>query len=72
MIHRAKHYCKHCDESFFIKIHPKETGDFFLVCPYCSWPHYRFFKDGLAMHCDIKQRLEDPIEIKGTKIIGIS
>ena len=61
------HYCKHCDSNFAIKIHEfVDTGDFFLVCPYCEYEHYRFFKDGIATHCDIDKRTSDKI----TRIVG--
>jgi hypothetical protein len=66
MVNRKIHYCKHCDSNFKVKIHELETGDFFLVCPNCKWKHYRFFKNGVAIHCELKERLGEPIVIEGT------
>jgi len=65
LINKNIHYCKACDNSFRVKIHEKETGDFILVCPTCSSPHYRHFNNGQAVHCDINKRKLEPIILKG-------
>ncbi len=65
MTNRTDHYCKHCDSDFKVNLHEKETGDFFLLCPKCNWPHYRYFENGIAIHCELKDRKSKPIEVKG-------
>lgn len=60
-----QHWCKHCDRVFLAKLHEKETGDFFLVCPGCGWRHYRRFEKGVAVHCELSKRESTPIEIRG-------
>ena len=67
MINRDKHYCKHCDTDFIVSLHEDETGDFFLECPECGWKHYRHFSKGVAVHCELKDRLNEPLVIKGKK-----
>jgi hypothetical protein len=60
------HYCKWCETNFKIKVHEKECGDFFLVCPTCKYKHYRRFENGVAVHCNLSERTTDsPIEIFG-------
>lgn len=55
------HYCKFCDCTFRIKIHELETGDFFIKCPRCDKNHYRYFENGVAIHCEINKRKDDNI-----------
>lgn len=63
LIRADYHYCKHCDKDFRVKIAPDETGDFFLVCPYCNWKHYRRIENGVAVHADFSKRVKEPIDI---------
>jgi len=65
-VNRDIHYCKHCDADFEIKLHEFESGDFFLECPSCGWKHYRHFKNGIAVHCDIAKRKSDPVVLNKT------
>lgn len=53
---RELHYCKGCNSNFLVKIDPELTGDYILVCPACQRQHYRYFKAGTAIHCDISKR----------------
>jgi len=61
------HFCKWCNDSFKIKLHEKETGDFFLLCPFCNHKHYRYFDGGEAVHADINNRhyKHQPFTIQG-------
>lgn len=67
MIKPTIHYCKWCKESFKVKLHEEETGDFFIICPFCQHAHYRYFENGIAILSDINKRhYEDaPISIRG-------
>lgn len=65
MMRATQHYCKHCQTSFHVRLHESETGDFFLECPTCGWNHYRHFHNGEAVHCELADRLSDPVKIKG-------
>ena len=40
----------------YINIHEDETGPFFIKCISCNYLHFREFKKGVAIHCDIRQR----------------
>lgn len=60
----TQHYCKHCATTFYVRLDEDETGDFLLRCPECDWRHYRFFRDGVAIHCEI-MLAGDPIEVRG-------
>lgn len=60
----TRHYCKHCEHDFMIELHEHESGDFFLVCPYCEWKHYRRFENGDAVHCEFTKRTGDPVILK--------
>ena len=62
---RSLHYCKHCDCEFDVSIHEAETGDFFLICPRCGWRHYRYFEMGVAKHCEITKRINEPLNLMG-------
>ncbi len=59
------HYCKHCDDNFRTDFAEKETGDFFLVCPWCEFLHYRRIENGIAVHCELSKRKSEPIEVRG-------
>ena len=65
MVNRELHYCKFCSSNFHVKIHEKETGDFLLICPGCGWEHYRRFKNGVAIHCEIQRSTGKLIKIQG-------
>lgn len=56
------HYCKHCNSNFRVDLNDR-TGDFFLVCPSCGWKHYRRVENGVAIHCELKNRQTEPIEL---------
>lgn len=60
---RDEHYCKWCRRSFFIKIDPEEDRFVFLKCPTCGWDHPRQFKDGVAIHCEIGRRTNEPVTL---------
>ena len=38
------------------------TGDFFLMCPFCKYPHFRHFENGSTTHCDITKAKGDIVE----------
>lgn len=59
-LNRDLHYCKHCESEFLIKVDPEQTGDYFIVCPVCQSKHYRYFYNGVAIHCDITRRKSEP------------
>ena len=59
------HYCKFCDRDFRVKFEDNESGDFFLACPNCGKDHYHRIENGVAVHCELKNRSGDPIRIKG-------
>jgi hypothetical protein len=61
----TQHYCKHCQTSFHVRLHEDETGDFFLECPECKWPHYRRFEGGQAVHTELKLARSKPVTIRG-------
>ena len=56
MNNRSKHHCKYCNKNMYINIHEDETGPFFIKCISCNYLHFREFKKGVAIHCDIRQR----------------
>lgn len=60
------HYCKWCEKEFRLKIEELLCGDFFIECPYCYYKHYRHFKDGVAVHCDITKRFNNPEILRAT------
>lgn len=60
------HYCKHCQRQFLVRLPERFSGDVFLVCPGCEWQHYRHFALGVAVHCDIGRRHDDPTPARGT------
>jgi hypothetical protein len=64
VINHDRHYCKHDMQWFMVELPHNFTGDVFLTCPTCHWKHYRHFVDGVAVHCDISKRHDDPVEIK--------
>lgn len=64
MIDRDEHYCKHCQQGFIIRVDEDEDRAVFLECPHCKWPHFRQFKDGTAIHCDINRRTNEPVTLR--------
>lgn len=67
MIDRDEHYCKLCQRSFFIKVDEEENRAVFLECPSCLKPHFRQFKDGTAIHCDITRRTNEPVTLRSSQ-----
>jgi hypothetical protein len=46
------------------RLHEETTGDFMLVCRWCSLPHYRRIEHGAATHCDIGRQTGKPVELR--------
>lgn len=63
----SRHFCFDCNNTFKVKVHERETGDVFIRCPFCKVDHYRYFKDGDAIHCKLDKAKVEPFVIKGFK-----
>lgn len=62
--------CKHCQQSFRVGVSVDANCDVFLKCPTCGWLHYRHFKDGVAVHCNIGNRKAEPQIVEVGAIVG--